>query len=193
MPSNATCDRCARSATHSSSNLFKTGLSGSTARFPANLPIEGRAILWRDTGCDPDDPTTWTQPVVRLGYYGQEPFRKAVNTPCSMRPSTSLSEKAAGIRARTSAAFRCAFHSPTIPATPAGMSTSVSPARRTIRMRRMISLSWRVNVTSRDRALLMLFLFSDVGERDAPTRIRVGSHLDIARFLEPAGEAGMSR
>jgi hypothetical protein len=38
----------------------------------------------------------------------------------------------------------------------------------------------------------MLFLFSDVGECDAPTRIKSGSHLDIARFLKPAGEAGMS-
>ena len=52
--------------------------------------------------------------------------------------------------------------------------------------------AWRVNVTSRDRALLMLFLFSDIGELDAPTRIRVGSHLDMARLLKPAGEAGMS-
>jgi hypothetical protein len=51
---------------------------------------------------------------------------------------------------------------------------------------------WRANVTSRGRALLMLFLFSDVGECDAPTRIKVGSHLDIARFLESAGEQGMS-
>ena len=39
-------------------------------------------------------------------------------------------------------------------------------------------LEWRVNVRSRGRALLMLFLFSDVGEDDAPTRIRVGSHRD---------------
>jgi hypothetical protein len=38
----------------------------------------------------------------------------------------------------------------------------------------------------------MLFLFSDVGEQDAPTRIRVGSHLDVARILEPVGELGMS-
>jgi hypothetical protein len=52
--------------------------------------------------------------------------------------------------------------------------------------------SWRVNVTSRGRALLMLFLFSDVGSRDAPTRIRVGSHLDMVRYLAPAGESGMS-
>jgi hypothetical protein len=53
-------------------------------------------------------------------------------------------------------------------------------------------LSWRVNVSSRGRALLMLFLFSDVGERDAPTRIRTGSHQDMARLLEPAGDAGLS-
>jgi hypothetical protein len=38
----------------------------------------------------------------------------------------------------------------------------------------------------------MLFLFSDVGEDDAPTRIRVGSHLQIARELAPAGEDGLS-
>jgi len=33
---------------------------------------------------------------------------------------------------------------------------------------------WRANVTSRVRALLMLFLFSDVGETDAPTASRSG-------------------
>jgi hypothetical protein len=53
-------------------------------------------------------------------------------------------------------------------------------------------LSWRVNARSRGRALLMLFLFSDVAHDDAPTRIRVGSHWDMARKLEPAGEAGLS-
>jgi len=48
--------------------------------------------------------------------------------------------------------------------------------------------SWRVNINSRGRALLMLFLFSDVGEQDAPARIRVGSHLEVAKILEAAGE-----
>jgi hypothetical protein len=43
-----------------------------------------------------------------------------------------------------------------------------------------------VNVTSRGRALLMLFLFSDVGELDAPTRIRSGSHLDVAPLVGKA-------
>ena len=53
-------------------------------------------------------------------------------------------------------------------------------------------MEWRANVTSRGRALLMLFLFSEVGVDDAPTHIRVGSHLAIARALAPAGEAGLT-
>lgn len=53
-------------------------------------------------------------------------------------------------------------------------------------------MDWRANVFSKGRALLMLFLFSDVGEEDAPTRIRAGSHLDVARILAPAGEAGLT-
>jgi hypothetical protein len=51
---------------------------------------------------------------------------------------------------------------------------------------------WRVNLRSKGRALLMLFLFSDVGENDAPTRIRLGSHLRVPPLLAPAGEDGLS-
>jgi hypothetical protein len=49
-----------------------------------------------------------------------------------------------------------------------------------------------VNVGSKGRALLMLFLFSDVGVDDAPTRLRVGSHLPMARRLAPYGDEGMT-
>lgn len=49
---------------------------------------------------------------------------------------------------------------------------------------------WRVNVRSDGRALLLLFLFSDVGEDDAPTLIRVGSHLLVPRRLEAFGRGG---
>jgi hypothetical protein len=38
----------------------------------------------------------------------------------------------------------------------------------------------------------MLFLFSDVGLNDAPTRIRLGSHLRVPPLLAPAGEDGLS-
>ena len=51
--------------------------------FPRQLAEEGRAILWRDTGCDPNDSKTWTRPVVRLGYYGQGRFGKRSIHRCS--------------------------------------------------------------------------------------------------------------
>jgi hypothetical protein len=31
-----------------------------------------------------------------------------------------------------------------------------------------------------------------VSEYDAPSRIRIGSHLDVAKILEPEGESGLS-
>ncbi len=49
---------------------------------------------------------------------------------------------------------------------------------------------WLANVRSRARGLLALFLLTDVGRGDAPTRLVCGSHLTVARFLEPYGEAG---
>jgi len=49
---------------------------------------------------------------------------------------------------------------------------------------------WWVNVRSRARGLLALFLLTDVGPDDAPTRLVRGSHLAVPRFLAPHGEAG---
>ena len=49
--------------------------------FSHDLAEAGRNILWKDTGCDPNDPTTWIHPVIRLGDYSHEPFRLAANSP----------------------------------------------------------------------------------------------------------------
>ena len=51
------------------------------------------------------------------------------------------------------------------------------------------SAGW-VNIRSRNRGLLALFLFTDVGHHDAPTRLLCGSHLAVPQFLAPYGEAG---
>lgn len=156
--------------------------------FPRELAETGRAILWRDTGCDPGDPATWTKPVVWLGDYAQEPFRQAANTPMlhaafdqlvgpgRWQPRQSLGTfpvRFPGAADSGDTGWHVDASFPGDDASPADF------------------LSWRVNIRSRGRALLMLFLFSDVGEADAPTRIRAGSHLDVARLLEPAGEAGV--
>ncbi len=46
------------------------------------------------------------------------------------------------------------------------------------------------SVHSPTQALLALFLFTNVGEHDAPTLALRGSHLDIAAVLGRAGDAG---
>src|SRR5687768_7563846 len=48
--------------------------------FATETADECRAILWKATGCDSNDPTSWTRPIIRIGELGQEPFRKAANT-----------------------------------------------------------------------------------------------------------------
>src|ERR1700751_5619761 len=77
--------RCARLVTRKYVNSFKMGLSGSTGPF---LLRRAAPSLWRDTGCDPHDPTTLTRPVIRLGGYNEEPFMKAQSTAaCGFRPA----------------------------------------------------------------------------------------------------------
>ncbi|MBX9590577.1 MAG: phytanoyl-CoA dioxygenase family protein [Hyphomonadaceae bacterium] len=159
--------------------------------FPRALADECRAILWRDMPCEADDPATWTQPVIRLGYYGQEPFRKAVNTPVLHAAFDRLVGKGRWYPRADLGTFPVRFPRPEDPGD-AGWHVDLSFPDASGTADANDFLSWRVNVTSRGRALLMLLLFSDVGEQDAPTRIRIGSHRDMARLLEPAGEAGMS-
>jgi hypothetical protein len=159
------------------------------AAFPRHLADQGRSILWRDMGCDEDDPTTWTKPVIRLGMYGQEPFAQAANAPVLHQAFDRLVGPGRWLPRRDLGTFPIRFPSPNDPGD-AGwhIDTSFQPEG----VGPSDFLNWHVNVTTKGRALLMLFLFSDVGENDAPTRIRAGSHLDVARMLAPAGEHGLS-
>jgi hypothetical protein len=160
--------------------------------FPRELADQGREIMWRDLPCDPDDPTTWARPVIRLGHYGDEPFKRAVSSPVLYAAFDQLVGKARWRPRANLGTFPVRFPHPDDPGD-AGWHIDVSfPGPVSDPNERQDFSSWRANVTSRDRALLMLFLFSDVGERDAPTRIKIRSHRDIARFLEPSGEAGAS-
>jgi hypothetical protein len=153
--------------------------------FPKHLADQGRAVLWRATGCDPEDRTTWTRPVVRIGHLSLEPFRQAANTPVLHAAFDALVGPGRWTPQGGLGTFPVRFPSEDDPGD-AGWHIDVSFGDEPDFMR------WRANVRSRGRALLMLFLFSDVGEADAPTRIRVGSHLDIARQLAPHGEAGLT-
>lgn len=161
--------------------------------FPRKVADEARTIMWRDLPCDRHDPATWTQPVIRLPGYGDPPFRAAANSPVLHAAFDQL-VGAGRWRPRFGlGTFPVRFPHPDDPGD-AGWHVDLSfPGEDCDPNEQRDFSAWRVNVVSRGRALLMLFLFSDVGVDDAPTRIRVGSHLDMARFLAPAGEAGMAR
>jgi hypothetical protein len=157
--------------------------------FPRKLADESRSILWRDTGCDEADPTTWTKPVIRLGMYEQAPFARAANMPVLHLAFDQLVGPGRWRPRSDLGTFPIRFPSPDDPGD-AGWHVDGSFPSDLGDTNDF--LNWRVNVFSKGRALLMLFLFSDVGEGDAPTRIRVGSHLDVARILAPAGDNGLS-
>src|SRR5690606_24328961 len=154
--------------------------------FPCELAREGRAILWRDTGSEEHDPSTWTRPVVRLGQYAQEPFRRAANTPALHAAFDGIVGPGRWEPPLSLGTFPVRFPSDEDPGD-VGWHVDMSFGTE-----HPDFMEWRVNRFSRGRALLMLFLFSDVGEDDAPTRIRVGSHRLIAERLGAAGEQGLT-
>ncbi|MFF6956842.1 MULTISPECIES: phytanoyl-CoA dioxygenase family protein [unclassified Streptomyces] len=141
-------------------------------------------LLWKETGCDPADPATWTQPVHWVGGMAQPPFAEAANTPVLHAAFDRLVGAGRWSPRYSLGSFPLRFPHPDEP-DDAGWHIEGSyevPGEQ-----------WYfANVRSRDRALLMLFLFTEVDEENAPTRIRVGSHLDVPAVLAPYGEAGAS-
>jgi Phytanoyl-CoA dioxygenase (PhyH) len=155
--------------------------------FSRAVADEARAILWRDTGCDPEDRATWTRLVVWLGEYGDDPFRRAFHSPELTAAYDALVGAGRWLPRLTLGSFPVRFPSSESAGDDGWHVDASFPGPES-----QSYFDWRINYLSRGRALLMLFLFSDVGETDAPTRLRIGSHLDVARLLEPAGDAGMS-
>ncbi|MEU5879594.1 phytanoyl-CoA dioxygenase family protein [Spirillospora sp. NPDC047279] len=154
---------------------------------PPDLVAACREILWRDTGADPDDRSTWTNPVVRLGDYAQEPFREAANTPALHSAFDRLVGAGRWARRGSLGSFPVRFPSDDEPGDDGWHVEASFPGDDPFDY-----MSYRANLASKGRRLLLLFLFSDVGTDDAPTRVRVGSHLDVPPILEPAGDAGLA-
>jgi hypothetical protein len=146
-------------------------------------------LLWRQIGLSPDDPAGWTQPVIRLPGSAEPPFREAANTPVLHRAFDQLVGEGRWKRNDWLGTFVLRFPAAG-PAHDDGWHIDMSFGGEDSSPDDF--LTWRANVRSRDRALLMLLLLTDCGEDDAPTRIRVGSHLSMARRLARHGEAGVS-
>lgn len=153
------------------------------AAFSNPLAARCRERLWEQLAEDRDDPATWTRPVVRLGAQLGPEFREAV---ASVRWLDAIAEVA-------------------------GPDAAPEPwLGGTVAVRFPVAGDpgddgWHVdgsytgpdgrfwlNARSDGRALLMLVLLSDVGDDDAPTRIRVGSHADLPDALAPFGAEGVA-
>ncbi len=152
--------------------------------FPPRVAEHCARLLWRETGYDPADPGTWKDPVHWVYDMAQGPFAAAVNSPVLHEAFDALVGADRWMSRYSLGTFPLRFPHEEEP-DDAGwhIEGSYAPEGATLP---------HTNLRSRDRALLMLFLFSEVTEADAPTRIRVGSHLDVPPVLEPYGEDGAS-
>ena len=174
-------------ATSSIESFIQHGYVCLEEAFSSALARQCRDILWKATGCDPNDRATWTRPVVRIGEVSLEPFREAANSTSLHEAFDQLVGAGNWIPRQSMGTFPIRFPVDT-PANDTGWHVDASfPGDHVDNY-----LEWRINIASRGRGLLMLFLFSDVGTNDAPTRIRSGSHCDVARALVPHGEKGLS-
>jgi len=151
--------------------------------FSPALADRCRQLLWEQIGLDPEDSRSWTRPVIRLGGQTAPPFCEAANTPRLHRAFDQLVGSGRWI-AHPHLAGTVAVRFP-VEGDPGddGWHIDNSFDRGD---------SWGINLRSDGRSLLMLFLFSDVGPEDAPTRIWIGSHLNIPAMLAPAGDAGLA-
>ena len=152
--------------------------------FSTDLAKQCRDELWADIGLSPDEPENWNRPVIRVGFKASPPFVEAANTPLLRRAYDQLAGEGRWLAPKGLGTFPIRFPSAQSPGDD-GWHVDVSFGTDTADF-----MAWRANVKSRGRALLMLFLLSDVGPDDAPTKIRKGSHAAIARELLSYGEAG---
>jgi hypothetical protein len=154
--------------------------------FDSGLARQGCDELWTAMGLSPNAPETWTLPIVRIGFLSGPTFVAIANTSILHSAYNMLVGEGRWLKPAGLGTFPIRFPSPVNPGDigwhiDASFGNEISDF-----------MQWRVNVMSRGRALLMLFLMSDVGPDDAPTKIRRGSHIDIARQLLPHGDGGMT-
>jgi hypothetical protein len=136
----------------------------------------------RARGVDCADSATWTEPVVRINCPDAPAFADAGTSPKLWETYDGLLGPGSWVqREGVGGTIPVRFPSTSDPGD-AGWHIDGSYD---------VDGQWWVNVNSRHRGLLALFLFTDVGDADAPTEILVGSHLDIPRLLAPFGHRGV--
>ncbi len=144
-------------------------------------------ILWHDLPCDRSDPSTWTEPVIRLGMYSQPPFLESVNSTRLHSVFDQLIGEGKWLPLRGLGTFPVRFPGDKQPNDTGKHVDAGFPGDEPGNY-----FEWRVNLKSKGRALLLLVLYSDVSQNDAPTIIYKGSHLVVAKILSQENDRGLS-
>lgn len=167
-------------------HFIRTGFVKVENAFSDEIAAECISLLWEEINLKPDQPKTWNEPVIRINELNHSPFLEAANTTQLLKAYQQLAHN--NWRPLESmGSFPIRFPSKR-EANDTGWHVDASfqgdnPEN---------FLEWKINIRSKGRALLMLFLFSDVTETDAPTKIIKGSHINVARLLHSSGESGLS-
>jgi hypothetical protein len=152
---------------------------------PAPVVRTCRDIIWTELarrGVSRDDASTWDAPVVRINCPEGGPFTDAGTTQVVTQACDQLIGPGRWWRRQgVGGTIPVRFPSEQDPGD-AGWHVESSYEE---------AGQWRVNLGSRARGLLALYLFTDAAADDAPTRIRPGSHLDVPAILAPAGDDGL--
>jgi hypothetical protein len=152
---------------------------------PAGTARACREVIWSELasrGVRGEDPATWRDPVVRIACPEGGPFAEAGTRPVLWEAFDQLIGAGRWWRR------------PGVGGTiPVRFPSEGDPGDAGWHIESSYESDGRlqVNIRSRARGLLALYLFSDVDADSAPTRLRPGSHRDAARVLAPAGDAGL--
>jgi hypothetical protein len=153
---------------------------------PGDVVAACQDVVWGELGRHgvTGDPASWTEPVVRISCPEGGPFVDAGTRPAVWEACDQLigGPDRWWRRPGVGGTLPVRFPGERDPGD-AGWHIEASYAE---------DGEVRVNYRSRARGLLALYLLTDVDEASAPTRLRPGSHLDAARVLAPAGDAGMA-
>ncbi|WP_211296124.1 mitomycin antibiotics/polyketide fumonisin biosynthesis protein [Mycobacterium aquaticum] len=140
---------------------------------PRQIADQARDLLWHQMGLSPARPQSWTQPVVwTADLTGAGPFGELAS---SVRLAAALDAMCGAggwqpRRALGNIPVRFPVHPP---ADDRGWHIDLNTPDSTG--------AWMVS--DRPHTMLLLTLLSEVGPDDAPTRIRAGSHRDVATAL----------
>jgi hypothetical protein len=152
---------------------------------PREVADAARTELWKQLGVPPGDPQHWSAPVMWASdLTGAGPFGELTRSPKLAAALDRICGTAGWVPRGALGNVAVRF-----PVSPPDDDRGWHIDANTPQP----DGSW--TVTGRPHTVLLLTLLSEVGPEDAPTRIRTGSHRDVARVLsdEPVALAEMGR